>query len=275
MVSAVHRDLSQSEADDPRLYVSYARFMGSLERDMPAVHEHVVTTWVQSRHPERPALSSPQPASPALLRPEPAVPDDAPLIEGDTLESAPPARALADTGLRQFIRAVQMDVGAAEGPEEPGEPGEQHSESAGSAREPRSAVAAETQDEDDPQEDEEPDPRSSEKLEGAAEEEEPVEPDDREGSRDEQELEPEELNDEEQSRGQEAEEQETSVEEDQGPESEETSDAEPGSGGGGSRLGGAENPAAEETEWPSEEHLEPAEDLEEFESGESEAAPPE
>ncbi len=186
MVSAVHRDLSQSEADDPRLYVSYARFMGSLERDMPAVHEHVVTTWVQSRHPERPALSSPQPASPALLRPEPAMPDDAPLIEGDTLESAPPARALADTGLRQFIRAVQMDVGAAEGPEEPGEPGEQHSESAGSAREPRSAVAAETQDEDDPQEDEEPDPRSTEKLEGAAEEEEPVEPDDGERSRDEQ-----------------------------------------------------------------------------------------
>ncbi len=76
------------------------------------------------------------------------------------------------------------------------------------------------------------------------------------------------MDDGEQASAQETDEQEAGSEEEQDSESEEASDAESGSGGGDLRLDSTENPGAQETEWPAEEHLEPAEDLEGFEGGE-------
>jgi hypothetical protein len=53
LLSAVHRQLGAERAGDPKVYFAYTRFMESLSREMPLVHDYVVARWVESRHSSR------------------------------------------------------------------------------------------------------------------------------------------------------------------------------------------------------------------------------
>ena len=49
LLSAVHHQLSIARAGDPRAYFAYTRFMESLSREMPVVHDYVVARWIEQR----------------------------------------------------------------------------------------------------------------------------------------------------------------------------------------------------------------------------------
>ena len=48
ILGAVHHELSQSSGVERRLYASYSRFIGSLDKQMPAVHHYVVAAWTEN-----------------------------------------------------------------------------------------------------------------------------------------------------------------------------------------------------------------------------------
>jgi hypothetical protein len=259
MLSAVHRELGRSEADDPRLYVSYARFMGSLQRDMPAIHQHVVKTWGQSHHHP--------------VRAEPARRDEPAVIEGETVESLAAAtpRPLADTGLRRFIRAVQLEVGGGEGPEEPGEPDEDHAETGEVERGPKGGGSIEAKDDEDPdEEDEDPVGKSSERAEARTEEEDLEGLSGEQKAAEAQELDPEEFDVPEDAHSEYGEDEDLDSLEEHSSESDEAEELGSESGSGDAH-GGAENAGGEQTEWPAEEQPEAAEGFEEFDGEEPEA----
>jgi hypothetical protein len=53
MVSAVHRQIGRARAEEPSVYASYSRFMETLSRQMPVVHDFVVARWSESRYARR------------------------------------------------------------------------------------------------------------------------------------------------------------------------------------------------------------------------------
>ncbi len=251
MLSAVHRELGHSEADDPRLYVSYVRFMQALQREMPGVHQHVVKTWGESRFSGR---SEP-------LRREEVVISDSATLESPRGNSQP----ITDPGLKQFIRAVQLEVGHEEGPGETGEPDEEDPESRESELEQGRGGAKEPEEDD-------PDEESWEEPERQAKEEDPDEGDDQEGTSEARELEPEEVDEAQETHAEETGQDDADSAAEDAPESVEADEPEPESVSGEARAG-AEAVSEEETEWPAEEQPEPAERLEEFEGDESETPP--
>jgi hypothetical protein len=53
LLGAIHHELSAARAGDPKVYLSYTRFMESLSREMPLVHDYVVAHWIESRRAAR------------------------------------------------------------------------------------------------------------------------------------------------------------------------------------------------------------------------------
>ncbi len=49
LLSVIHRQLGSERADDPKVYFAYTRFMESLSREMPLVHDYVVARWIENR----------------------------------------------------------------------------------------------------------------------------------------------------------------------------------------------------------------------------------
>lgn len=66
LLSAVHYELSAAPASEPKVYLGYARFMESLSREMPIVHDYVVAHWIENRRAARrqPKQGGEAPASP-------------------------------------------------------------------------------------------------------------------------------------------------------------------------------------------------------------------
>ena len=53
LLGAVHHALSAQRAADRGIYFAYTRFMESLSREMPVVHDYVVACWIESRRGAR------------------------------------------------------------------------------------------------------------------------------------------------------------------------------------------------------------------------------
>src|SRR5512138_1603745 len=80
LLSAVHSELSSRRAD-PKMYFAYSRFMESLSKDMPVVHDYVVANWVQSRRRGRETkrAQSESPAEPGAEDGQERPPQETPL----------------------------------------------------------------------------------------------------------------------------------------------------------------------------------------------------
>ena len=246
LIGAVHHQLGQARAEDPRLYSSYSRFMESLNRQMPVVHDFVVAKWSESRYAGRRERRDGQ--------------DNLPEPEAEAeLTDSQPAGAHVEP-----VQAVRSDQAAeelkGEEPQEPGEGGEDEEPetrdaAAESIKEGREAGDEAEQDNEPEDEaaDEKEDAQEEETEEiedstkGEAAEEEGQETEDAESKNDESEQ----AESEESEGGEEPEtEEESEPEESESPEPE----------GKGMETG--EHGGEEEGELPEEEELEPPEPLE-------------
>ncbi len=111
MISAVHRQLGQAKAEDPSVYASYSRFMQSLGRQMPVVHDFVVAKWSESRYANR-RVKKPQQDDGDF---EPA---------GAEVDRRSDASAIAPTK-DSPTTAPERDAAEGEEPADPGEPDEE------------------------------------------------------------------------------------------------------------------------------------------------------
>jgi len=108
LLSAVHHELGITEARDRKAYSSYTRFMESLSKDMPVIHDFVVSRWIENRHAAGRRQSRGTDEAAAQDEEEESHPDPSPIGTLRALESAP--------------RAAAFETGTSDGPEEPGEP---------------------------------------------------------------------------------------------------------------------------------------------------------
>jgi hypothetical protein len=250
LLGAVHRELAGSEADDSKVYAAYARFIESLQREMPDIHEHVIGAWRQNRH---------------AIRSRPARWDDAPVGENAVIESPSAiSRPRIDDSLKQFMRAVQIGVGSEAGSEEPGEPDEAESDGQESEKGRSRGTAEQTEGEEEDEEDEPP--QEAEQRTG---EEDLDKKSDPEETAEAGELDAEALEAGEDTRTEDAAQETTDAEE--GPRSEPDDSAEPdepeSETASAESRESTEAPVSEQTEWPVEEVPESPEPLEEFEGG--------
>ena len=156
LISAVHRELSRSQAEDPSVYASYSRFMESLNRQMPVVHDFVVSRWSESRYTTRRS----QPESDAdVVDAEAEV--DRQSEPDDVVKAQPNQAARQDT---------TAEVGEGEESGEPGEPEEDEPEErAGVAEGAKEGNAEGGAEEDEPEEEPESEARGAKNEEGEPE----------------------------------------------------------------------------------------------------------
>jgi hypothetical protein len=110
MLGALHHDLGQSKAQEPKVYCAYSRFMESLDKQMPAVHHYVVAAWTENRYARRQQITAARPAETYEVLPEISPTDEVP-------------HNAAVTAAPVLHPAVVAGEGA-EVAEEPGEPAE-------------------------------------------------------------------------------------------------------------------------------------------------------
>ncbi len=251
LLGAVHRQLGSERAGDPKVYFAYTRFMESLSREMPLVHDYVVARWIENRRLARRETRDAD-------DPEPGGMDE------DGPAAVRPNTPIAATQpVRSFAPVPVSAGGSAEGPEEAGEPDEDQKEDdpdAGSSMRERDTDAEPVGDDDagaDP--DEAADALRSESGEGdedtageLGEQEEASEAEEREAEPAEPDPDPET--------------QEESVEADQAEDS-------PADSAGPAAEGAGDKPETEEGEWPAEEESESPEPTEEMEGEGDEPSP--
>ncbi len=109
LLGAVHRQLGSERAGDPKVYFAYTRFMESLSREMPLVHDYVVARWIENRRSARRETrdsGDPEPGS----------------MDEDGPAAVPASTPVAATQpVRSFSPVPVSAGGGAEGPEEAGE----------------------------------------------------------------------------------------------------------------------------------------------------------
>ncbi len=147
MLSALHRALGSSEVDTPGIYSSYSRFMESLRRLMPTVHDYVVAEWTESRYAR------------GHLRPLRRSVDT---LDEEPLETLPDFfRGFPRQPMKPIVPAETVEAGGEEGgePEDAPEEGE---ESDGSVKDGEDERDTDGSDELDPEEDEPEEPTEGE-----------------------------------------------------------------------------------------------------------------
>jgi hypothetical protein len=112
-LSVVHHQLSAGRAADPKVYLAYTRFMESLSREMPLVHDYVVSRWIENRRASRRARK-------ATGDPEAGVGDE----DGPAPSQLEPTAPTSARAASSFPRVIPVGGGSGEGPDDAGEPDE-------------------------------------------------------------------------------------------------------------------------------------------------------
>ncbi len=250
LLSVVHRQLGAERAGDPRVYFAYTRFMESLSRELPLVHDYVVAPWIENRRSSRrqTSLTADRGGSDA---------DEAGQAETQPARTAP-------SSAPSPVSFAPVTGGNGEEPEEPGEPDEDEDTAPVRAArerggEPEAVEEGATESEEGDDE-ERSDARDDERDDELTDQEEASQSeataDDAEEAAGQGEPEEESGDDE-------------SGEEDE-PAEPESGDAEPDEV---AAEGSGDKVEADEGEWPAEEQLEPPEPTEEMEGEGDEPSP--
>ncbi len=255
LLGAVHRQLSAQRAGDPKVYFSYTRFMESLSREMPLVHDYVVAHWIENRRSSR-------------RQPTQAGDRESGITDEDGQSGLPPeaGATVPSRPAGSFPQAMTIGGGSGEEPEEPGEPDEDDDRErdpveAGGAGE-QSVEVLSSEDAEDELQPDEADVQESES--GAEDEQQGAELSDQEeaSEAETQEAESEQADAEPEARDE--------SDEDDQPEADVRDEADEGEA---ADEGAGEKPEAGEGEWPAEEQPEPAEPTEEMEGEGDEPSP--
>jgi hypothetical protein len=249
LLSALHKQLASGKIQEAGVYSSYSHLLRTLELDMPEIHAYILSNWLASRRTR----------SAFQLQGASLITDGLP-GQG----SIPDAREAAASDIHEFMRSALPQERLDSGPEELEEVEEEDRDESGTQVRAVSAAAesAEQDDEpDDPGADESPkeaDDRSNEdELEDAIAREESAEAEEQEPA--EQDF------------------QDESISEEAESEREDAEVFEPRESDTDAITALSETPAGsagvEESEWPAEQELEPADGLEPFDGAENESPP--
>jgi hypothetical protein len=77
VLGALHHELGQSKAQEPKVYSSYSHFMASLDHEMPTVHHYVVAAWTENRYARKRQVLSTPTVEPVDDIPEPSPDEEA------------------------------------------------------------------------------------------------------------------------------------------------------------------------------------------------------